>query len=146
MGPGRSCCENCTRSLAPRICRPAARLGSIRQLQNGSKAKAANFFASMSAAVFGTSAHQEPATISPFPREWLSRWLTRGRTTSIRRRRCLPMPESSTARATDYALVHLVSQEMTKDLIGSQVIDHMQWQCTANGEGRPAITAVVFLE
>lgn len=47
---------------------------------------------------------------------------------------------------TDYAVVHLVSQEMTKDLIGSQVIDHMQSQCAADGEGRPAVTAVVFLE
>lgn len=35
---------------------------------------------------------------------------------------------------------------MTKDLIGSQVIDHMQWQCTASGDGKPATTAVVFLE
>lgn len=35
---------------------------------------------------------------------------------------------------------------MTKDLIGSQVIDHMQWQCTASGHARPTVTAVVFLE
>lgn len=47
---------------------------------------------------------------------------------------------------SDYAVVHLVSQEMTKDLIGSQVIDHMQSQSAARGDGRPALTAVVFLE
>ena len=47
---------------------------------------------------------------------------------------------------TDYAVVHLVSQEMTKDLIGSQVIDHMQSQSAAGGDDRPAVTAVVFLE
>jgi glycosyltransferase involved in cell wall biosynthesis len=35
---------------------------------------------------------------------------------------------------------------MTKDLIGSQVLDHMQWQAAADGEARPAATAVVFLE
>lgn len=47
---------------------------------------------------------------------------------------------------TDYAVVHLVSQEMTKDLIGSQVIDHMQSQAVGAGHDRPSMTAVVFLE
>ncbi|MGH7647304.1 MAG: hypothetical protein ACREND_04255, partial [Gemmatimonadaceae bacterium] len=42
--------------------------------------------------------------------------------------------------------MHLVAQEMTKDLIGSQVIDHMQSQSTADGDGRPTVTAVVLLE
>jgi len=47
---------------------------------------------------------------------------------------------------TDYALVHLISQEMEKDLIESQVIDHMQSQSISEGNDRPAVTAAVFLE
>ena len=62
----------------------------------------------------------------------------------------LNTPEIETQRrpriVTDYAVVHLVSQEMTKDLIGSQVIDHMQSQSACGGDGRPSTTAVVFLE
>lgn len=45
-----------------------------------------------------------------------------------------------------YAVVHLVSQEVTKDLIGPQVVDHMAWQRAAPGPDAPRRVAVAFLE
>ncbi len=50
------------------------------------------------------------------------------------------------AGTTGYAVVHLVVQEAEKPLIGPQVLDHMQWQATAGGPGRPAVVAVGLLE
>jgi glycosyltransferase involved in cell wall biosynthesis len=43
-------------------------------------------------------------------------------------------------------VVHLVAQEMMKDLIGPQVIDHMRWQATVAGDDAPRRVAVMFLE
>ncbi len=45
-----------------------------------------------------------------------------------------------------YALIHVVLQEMTKDLIGSQVVDHMAVQQAIVGPGRPSSVGVCFLE
>lgn len=45
-----------------------------------------------------------------------------------------------------YVVVHLVSEESTKDLIGPQVVDHMEWQRVAEGEHRPASVTVLLLE
>jgi glycosyltransferase involved in cell wall biosynthesis len=45
-----------------------------------------------------------------------------------------------------YVVVHLVSEETTKDLIGPQVVDHMEWQRVAEGEHRPASVTVLLLE
>lgn len=51
-------------------------------------------------------------------------------------------------RAVDrqYALVHLVSQEIGKALIETQVIDHMEVQATAPGDHAPSRVAVMFVE
>jgi glycosyltransferase involved in cell wall biosynthesis len=45
-----------------------------------------------------------------------------------------------------YALVHLVAQESTKDLIGPQVLDHAASQARDRSEGAPSVVAVAFLE
>ncbi|MDQ6888488.1 MAG: glycosyltransferase [Gemmatimonadota bacterium] len=45
-----------------------------------------------------------------------------------------------------YALIHVVFQEMTKDLIGSQVVDHMAVQQITGGPGRPTSVGICFLE
>lgn len=54
------------------------------------------------------------------------------------------MPNNSST--SGYAVVHLVSQEVTKELIGPQVVDHMEWQRTAPGPNAPSRVAVGFLE
>ena len=54
------------------------------------------------------------------------------------------MPNRSSGAG--YSVVHLVSQEVTKDLIGPQVVDHMQWQRTAPGPNAPRRVAVGLLE
>lgn len=46
----------------------------------------------------------------------------------------------------DYAVVHLVSQELFKDLIEPQVLGHMAWQRSANGPGQPSRVCVAFIE
>ena len=45
-----------------------------------------------------------------------------------------------------YAVVHLVSQESHKELIGPQVIDHMRSQRDTPGKWRPAVVVVGLLE
>ena len=45
-----------------------------------------------------------------------------------------------------YAVVHVVAQELMKDLIGSQVVDPMMWQARLNGRDAPARVGVLFLE
>lgn len=46
----------------------------------------------------------------------------------------------------EYVVVHLVAQEMMKELIGPQVIDPMRLQATMTGADRPHRVAVLFLE
>lgn len=45
-----------------------------------------------------------------------------------------------------YVVVHLVVQETTKPLVESQVLDHMEWQASANGSQRPSKVVAAFLE
>lgn len=56
------------------------------------------------------------------------------------------MTTAALAGQTSYALVHLVAGESMKDLIGSQVIDHMAIQATTLGPDAPARVAVGLLE
>lgn len=46
----------------------------------------------------------------------------------------------------DYVLIHVVTQELMKDLIGPQVIDPMRWQATEPGVDAPLRVGVLFLE
>jgi glycosyltransferase involved in cell wall biosynthesis len=45
-----------------------------------------------------------------------------------------------------YAVVHVVAQELTKDLIGPQVIDPMMWQARLDGGDAPSRVGILFLE
>ena len=45
-----------------------------------------------------------------------------------------------------YAVVHLVVGESMKDLVETQVIDHMRWQTDTNGTFRPVRVIVALLE
>lgn len=59
------------------------------------------------------------------------------------------VPESRAATATEvspYAVVHLVVQEASKDLIGPQVADHMAVQVSTGGVARPAVVVIGLLE
>jgi glycosyltransferase involved in cell wall biosynthesis len=45
-----------------------------------------------------------------------------------------------------YTVIHVVTQELTKDLIGPQVIDPMMWQARLDGADAPSRVGVLFLE
>lgn len=56
------------------------------------------------------------------------------------------VPDLATPGDGSYAVVQLVADEMHKDLIGAQVVDHMMWQASADAPDRPASVTVGFLE